>query len=71
MAKTNEKELIIKIENNKELDFITTIKKRINFLSLHILLKQNAVHVILRGPRERINYAIQVLKKIQKEMNIL
>ncbi|MFX0132644.1 MAG: hypothetical protein ACFFDN_03255 [Candidatus Hodarchaeota archaeon] len=68
MGKTNKKELVINVENNKQLDFMNKIKKKLNFISLQILLKQNSVHIILKGPRERINYAIQVIKRIQKEM---
>jgi len=67
MGKTNEKELVINIEKNKQLDFMAKIKKKLNFISLQIFLKQNAVHIIVRGPRERINYAIQQIKRIQKE----
>ncbi len=67
LGRTNKKELVINIKNNKQLDFITKIKKKLNFIGLQIILKQNSIHIILSGPRERINYAIQMIKKIQKE----
>jgi len=71
LAKTNKKTLIIRIENNKQLDFITNIKKKLTFLSFQINLKRDSIHLTLKGPRERINYGIQIIKKIQKEMKIL
>ena len=67
MGRTNKKEIVLNIESNKQLDFITKIKKKLNFIGLQIIFKQNSIHIILRGPRERINYAIQIIKKIQKE----
>ena len=69
LAKTNKKEIIINIEKDKQLDFLTKIKKKLTFLDLQILLKQNSIHLTLKGPRERINYAIQIIKRIQKEMS--
>ncbi|MHA1299170.1 MAG: hypothetical protein ACTSO9_07045 [Candidatus Helarchaeota archaeon] len=71
MAKTNKKTIIINIDSSKQLDLLSKIKKKLTFISLQIELKKNSIYLTLKGPRERINYGIQVIKRVQKEMKEL
>ena len=69
MAKTEKKEVFIdmkKLTNAPE--FLEKIKGKVNFINFNVrMTKPNQISILLKGPRERINYAMSIIKSMIEE----
>ncbi|MHA1143256.1 MAG: hypothetical protein ACTSRW_00820 [Candidatus Helarchaeota archaeon] len=69
MARTTTKEISFFIENPTEQEaFLKEVKKKIKFIDLQISFKHQKINITLRGARERVLYAMSMIKKIRENI---
>lgn len=70
MAKTRKKEMSFHITNPEtKIQFLNTVQKKLNnVVSVHLMVKQDRIRVIISGSHERIRYAIQLIKRIRSSI---
>ena len=68
MAKTEKKEVFIDLAKISAADFLEKLKIKVNFIDFNVKMnKPNQISILLKGPRERINYAMSIIKNIMEE----
>ncbi len=69
MAKTEKKEVFIDLSKIKTSEFLDKIKIKLkNLINFNIRMnKPNQISILLKGPRERINYAMSIIKNVMEE----
>jgi len=68
LAKTEKKEIFIDLSKVSASDFLDKVKTKVNFINFNVRMnKPNQISILLKGPRERINYAMSIIKNIMEE----
>jgi len=68
MAKTEKKEVFIDLSKISAPDFLDKVREKVNFIDFNVkMTKPNQIAILLKGPRERINYAMSIIKNIMEE----
>ena len=71
MAKTTKKEMVLDLKKISDTSFLDKLRKKINFVDVTIRMKKlGQVSIILAGSRERVNYAISLIKNFIQENKI-
>ncbi|MHA1786271.1 MAG: hypothetical protein ACTSVY_08240 [Candidatus Helarchaeota archaeon] len=71
MAKTTKKEMVLDLKKISDTSFLDKLRKKINFVDVTIRMKKlGQVSIILAGSRERVNYAISLVKNFIQENKI-
>ncbi|MHC1590632.1 MAG: hypothetical protein ACXQS8_00940 [Candidatus Helarchaeales archaeon] len=71
LAKTTSKEISFVIEDPIERErFLSEVRKKTRFVNLQLQFKHQKVSITIRGPRERVLYAISLIRKIHQETRL-
>lgn len=69
MARTTTKKITFQIEDaTKREAFLKQLQSKLNFVDLQILFKNPNINITVRGARERVLYAINLIKKIFEDI---
>ena len=69
MARTTTKTITYLIEDTIEREaFLSQIRVKVKFVDLQIFFKSLKINITVRGPRERVLYAIHLIRKIREDV---
>ncbi|MFX1298980.1 MAG: hypothetical protein ACFFD2_29495 [Promethearchaeota archaeon] len=69
MAKTRKKELVFYIKDpKKRTQFLEIVQKKVTMVNLNVMLKIDKIRLKISGTHESIQYAVQLIKRIQKSL---